>query len=790
MQRESRGASADTTAATRRKNRPGGLLVAFCLMAIMLAALFFRAHGLERQSVWFDEYNSLAHLEQPTLSAFFAAQEEKNDTTMPLYFFLEYYWARLFGSGPVAVRWFSVLLGCFTIPAMFLLGRRLHSERAGLLAAAMLAASPSHIYHAQGVRPYALFALVSILSMYTFVSMLQTGRRRWWLLQVLANAALFWTHIVGVFLLAAQALFLLFCWRKNLARVIVWGLAQAAALSSALAFVALVWPNRESVSVGLRASQLPIMLFAQDTRQVEWGMEHVNVAELTALPHFLGMAFPAMSTLLFLVLGVLFCFACFRALRRPGNARFAVGLCAICLVVPVFLLYAAALARSESLFQARYILYSSMALHLAVAMAVFSINRPLLRKLLVVALLGLYGAHAVLALSIPLRTNYLEAAHLVRQGADNGEVIVYPPLIRDTFAYNLGKDAPPLKAAQSVPDLLAELKAAVAGGGRARMVLAEIDSSRTVALSFLEQCMELLGLDCRLRTVPGPNVLYVFFCERRQGADGAGGRSGEAQFASDVEQFAGSAAFARTLARAGDFGAAETAYARAIRAIPRTPAGQAEFAEALANLAWRGTRSVLLDLQRDAVAVYGGRADVLFQLGRPDAAVESACAGANLFPEYAPAYLACADAMLRADRIPEALAMARQMTERFPQSQEVWSMLARAHHRDGDVTAALLAYRRAVELSAGDPQPYTELGGILVESGQYAEAVAVLQRGLALREDRGDPAPMTRLWLMEALCESGAGEQARAHLRRCDELRIHVPPELRIQVEAGCEREI
>jgi len=68
-------------------------------------------------------------------------------------------WIRVFGSGVVAVRGLSVVVGGLTVGLLYAVGRDLFDRSTGLVAALLLALSPAHIVYSQETRMYALLAL-------------------------------------------------------------------------------------------------------------------------------------------------------------------------------------------------------------------------------------------------------------------------------------------------------------------------------------------------------------------------------------------------------------------------------------------------------------------------------------------------------------------------------------------------------------------------------------------------------------------------------------------------------
>ena len=120
------------------------------------------------------------------------------DIHPPGYYLLLHLWTRLFGPGVGSVRLLSVLIGTATVPLLYLAGKRLPDRRGPLLylagkrllgrsgallvAVALLALSPFHIYYSQEVRMYGLVTLlggrIAVTSGGQLAGRGRSGRRR------------------------------------------------------------------------------------------------------------------------------------------------------------------------------------------------------------------------------------------------------------------------------------------------------------------------------------------------------------------------------------------------------------------------------------------------------------------------------------------------------------------------------------------------------------------------------------------------------------------------------------
>jgi 4-amino-4-deoxy-L-arabinose transferase-like glycosyltransferase len=114
-------------------------------------------------------------------------------------------WMRVAGQSPLAVRALSVCAGIVTLALLFDLCRRLFGRRAALVALALAALSPFHVYYSQEARMYAPLALWATLAAWC-VARLAREARSWaryaGVLAVASALALYMQSLAASFLLA------------------------------------------------------------------------------------------------------------------------------------------------------------------------------------------------------------------------------------------------------------------------------------------------------------------------------------------------------------------------------------------------------------------------------------------------------------------------------------------------------------------------------------------------------------------------------------------------------------
>ncbi|MFL5817713.1 MAG: glycosyltransferase family 39 protein [Conexibacter sp.] len=229
------------------------------LGAIVVLAAVLRFATLHTQSIWFDEAATWDLVRRPFGEML--GRIPDGESNPPLFYVLEWGWTRVFGDGEAGLRSLSALAGLLTVPVAYAIGRRAAAgvARAGLAAAALVAVNPLLVWFSQEARSYALATLLSAVALLLFQRALDDRRERllaaWAVVAALALA----THYFTAFVLAPQALWLL--WRHPHRRGAVVAVAALAAAGLALLPLLLAQAGNPydiaGTSLTLRLVQLP-----------------------------------------------------------------------------------------------------------------------------------------------------------------------------------------------------------------------------------------------------------------------------------------------------------------------------------------------------------------------------------------------------------------------------------------------------------------------------------------------------------------------------------------------------
>ncbi len=500
------------------------------LGAIGAVGLALRLTSLGTQSLWIDEIRGLTLAQAPTTGALLGGVTDLNP---PLYFVLLRYWLWL-GQSDAIVRLPAALMGALSLGAVFLVTRRLLGAAVAVVATALAAISPMHLWHSQDSRPYTLALVLTLASQWLFLEIVRRPRPRTFVAYVLVTTLALYTHYTALAIILAQnACLALRLW---LDRPAVASIARAwIASQAAVALLFLPWVLfivlRDAATL---AFDRPLSLFAVPYTFFVFsvgyslgpGVRELHVhQDLTTLRQFgpivLGVA---------VVFGGPVIYGTSVLIRR---CRHEAAFLAPYLLVPLALALANALA-FHSLFNVRYAFVGLPAFWAVLALGVVSVPRRPLRLLLAGAIVGL----CVLSIR-----NYFTADEYAKADAraaaaaltadvdPRDAVIVMPtemPLIlahygagaMDEFTFNaLDPQAPGLRDQARRPVDLAD---ALAGRRRVWLVLSrtwEVDPAGRLEAYFqaharLVSARAFPGVELALFEVPSDGRLPATWQDR------------------------------------------------------------------------------------------------------------------------------------------------------------------------------------------------------------------------------------------------------------------------------------
>ncbi len=396
--------------------RPSTLLVILVIVGALL-----RLFHLGSKSLWMDEAASVALARMPWHQyAWVWWMQEGN---MTAYYLLLRPWLQL-GQSEAWVRLLSVIFGVAAIPAMFFLARRLTDSSTALVAAALLAFSPTHIYYSQEARSYSLTIFLVLLSAFFFVRAVEENRTRDWAAWALAGTAAVYAHYFAALVLVVEGLSVLLLRpaRVQWLRLVLWSAAIAVLALPGISFVL------------LRGGSLNLPWIPQPTPK-----------EILHLAMFLsgsGVKFG-----LYLVLWCAGLFAVAQAWRKHGRSEelWRDGLLVLWSVLPVLITIAASL--HHSVFAQKYLLICLPGTVMLAAVGAQTLRARHIGLALVVVLCCLSLGTDLRAAYKP-REDWRSATRAILAAAQPGDAILFYPFYgRVAFDYyreRSGADCPAL----------------------------------------------------------------------------------------------------------------------------------------------------------------------------------------------------------------------------------------------------------------------------------------------------------------------------------------------------------
>ncbi len=166
------------------------------------------------------------------------------------------------------------------------------------------------------------------------------------------------------------------------------------------------------------------------------------------------------------------------------------------------------------------------------------------------------------------------------------------------------------------------------------------------------------------------------------------------------------------------------------------------------------------------------KADFLSQSQMPQKALEAYDAAIDLDPNFYAAWLGKAQALLYLGEYDVALTAINEAIRISPKSYLAWQVLGNIYQqKNNNLTEAIAAYERAIEINPNYASLWRNLGVVLREQGKYNRAIESLTKASAINPQDSDN------WLDLAITLNAAGkdEQALAALDRALEVKPQDP---------------
>jgi 4-amino-4-deoxy-L-arabinose transferase-like glycosyltransferase len=179
-----------------------------CFLLTIIGALL-RFYHLNYNSLWLDEAATYSYSQKSILEIWSfttGTSTTGGEFSPPLFFWIEHIML-LFGNNEFILRLIPAMLGALTIPLFYLIGKEVMDQNLGLIAAALLCASPFHLYYSQEARAYTSVLFFVSLALICYLRAYRSHELKYWTLFGICSALAFWTHYYSIIVTGTLGLF-------------------------------------------------------------------------------------------------------------------------------------------------------------------------------------------------------------------------------------------------------------------------------------------------------------------------------------------------------------------------------------------------------------------------------------------------------------------------------------------------------------------------------------------------------------------------------------------------------
>ncbi|WP_329429671.1 glycosyltransferase family 39 protein [Streptosporangium sp. NBC_01495] len=220
-----------------------------------VAAMLIGLWGITTPSFWRDESVSTLAAAMPIGDLWHLL--DSIDRVHALYYLLLRPVAAL-STGELAMRLPSVVATAAAAYGIAVLGRKLATPGAGLLAASLYVVLPMVSRYAQEVRSYAIVTAVAVLATWVLIEATRRSSRRWYLAYGACLVLLGWFHVYALLLVVAHVV------------TVLWGRASSSSLSSPSSRPDVVRFAGALAVAGAGIAPLALLAAGQRETQLSW----------------------------------------------------------------------------------------------------------------------------------------------------------------------------------------------------------------------------------------------------------------------------------------------------------------------------------------------------------------------------------------------------------------------------------------------------------------------------------------------------------------------------------------
>lgn len=171
--------------------RETAIVTCITIFALIMRLILVQNYG----DLWLDELYSWYFANQKNVFLTFW-ELIRQDLHMPLYFIILHFWIKIFGQSDTSMHLCTLTLTLPLIPISFYTMKFLFNKTTGYFAAIMLAINTFGIYYSVEVRFYGLVFVLSLLSAFLFVKMLEKFDKKYTLAFIVSHSLLIYTFSI------------------------------------------------------------------------------------------------------------------------------------------------------------------------------------------------------------------------------------------------------------------------------------------------------------------------------------------------------------------------------------------------------------------------------------------------------------------------------------------------------------------------------------------------------------------------------------------------------------------
>lgn len=116
----------------------------------------------------------------------------------PLYFFVLHFWMKIFGNSEVAIRSFSVIFGILTVPLVYVVSKKIASNKITIFSTLVTAVSPLLVFFSVEARMYPIVVFLVMLSINYLIDFEQKNDKKSLIKLIFVNLLIPYTLVGGI----------------------------------------------------------------------------------------------------------------------------------------------------------------------------------------------------------------------------------------------------------------------------------------------------------------------------------------------------------------------------------------------------------------------------------------------------------------------------------------------------------------------------------------------------------------------------------------------------------------